>query len=197
MLLPESCFLRQLHLLERLSQSAGLFCASAPFAGVHRRRTAAPRWRKKLRLGLQPEFRVLADRLACRLPKLAGPLGDFVVADFNLVLGMFFLIRHCVDVHKFVVSVAANETLNFGATVCHGVFTPCADGRNGARLALPQAVAERTVRFYRPCGNVCGLCVVFIWRSPRSSRVSRDLEKMLSRFLDFGPGPASLPLVRT
>ena len=39
---------------------------------------------------------------------------------------------------------------------------------------------------YRPCENVCELLDVFIWREPRSSRVSRDLEKMLSRFLDFG-----------
>jgi hypothetical protein len=57
-------------------------------------------------------------------------------------------------------------------------------------ICLPRA------DFYRGCGNVCGLCMVFIWRAPRSSRVSRDLEKMLSRFSDFGWAVAVVSLWR-
>jgi hypothetical protein len=45
------------------------------------------------------------------------------------------------------------------------------------------------------CENVCGLWEVFIWREPRSSRVSRDLEKTLSRDLGFG-GVTALPVGR-
>jgi hypothetical protein len=43
-----------------------------------------------------------------------------------------------------------------------------------------------------PCENVCEFCDVFFWRALRSSRVSRDLEKMFSRFLDVGFGLAAL-----
>jgi len=50
---------------------------------------------------------------------------------------------------------------------------------------------------YRPCGNVCELCDVLIWRAPRSSRVSRDSEKTSYRFLDFGSGAAPLGLIRS
>ena len=50
---------------------------------------------------------------------------------------------------------------------------------------------------YRPCENVCGLLEAFAWRVPRSSRVSRDLEKVLSRFCDFASGVDALGLGRT
>jgi len=39
--------------------------------------------------------------------------------------------------------------------------------------------------------SVRALCFVFISRVPRSSRVSRDLEKMLSRFSGFGLAAAA------
>ena len=45
---------------------------------------------------------------------------------------------------------------------------------------------------YRPCGNDCELCVVFAWRVPRSSRVSRDWENVLARLGGFGAGVAAL-----
>jgi len=45
--------------------------------------------------------------------------------------------------------------------------------------------------------SACELCIVFIWREPRSWRVSRDLEKMLSRFLDFGLVVAALGFGRS
>ena len=50
---------------------------------------------------------------------------------------------------------------------------------------------------YCPCGNVCELCAVFIWRAPRSSRLSRDLEKMLSRLLGFRFGAVSVEVGRS
>lgn len=43
----------------------------------------------------------------------------------------------------------------------------------------------------RVCGNVWGFCEVFISRVPRSSYVSRDFEKMLSRFFAFEPSAAA------
>ena len=49
---------------------------------------------------------------------------------------------------------------------------------------------------HRPCGKVCG-CDVFISRSPRSSRMSRDLEKMLSRFFGLGFEGSSLGFARS
>ncbi|MEY2429721.1 MAG: hypothetical protein QOJ40_2606 [Verrucomicrobiota bacterium] len=39
---------------------------------------------------------------------------------------------------------------------------------------------------YRPWGSVCELREFFAWRVPRSSRVSRDCEKMFFLFFGFG-----------
>ncbi|MDB6124935.1 MAG: hypothetical protein JWQ71_3928 [Pedosphaera sp.] len=49
---------------------------------------------------------------------------------------------------------------------------------------------------HRPCENVCDLFEVFAWRVPRSSRVSRDLEKVLSRFGGLAVGVAVLRSTR-
>ena len=64
------------------------------------------------------------------------------------------------------------------------------------RAPLPSADLFSWADNYCPCENVCGLCDVFIWREPRSSRVSRDLENVLSRFLDFGLGVAAFRFTR-
>jgi len=39
--------------------------------------------------------------MACQFPKLGGPLGDFVVVDFDLILDMIFSNRRRSHVHKF------------------------------------------------------------------------------------------------
>ena len=44
------------------------------------------------------------------------------------------------------------------------------------------------VKAYRTCGNDRAFCEVFISRVLRSSRMSRDLETILSRFSAFEPG---------
>jgi hypothetical protein len=51
--------------------------------------------------------------------------------------------------------------------------------------------------FHLPRENVCGLRDVFIWRAERSSRTSRDLEKVFSRLGEVGLGAGFSVLSRT
>jgi hypothetical protein len=93
--------------LGRLSQSAALFRDSKSLAEAHPGRTAALRRSEKFRLGLQPVFCVPTNKVARQFPKLRGPFGYFVVADFAPVLIMIFFIQPCVHLHKFVDSIVS------------------------------------------------------------------------------------------